>query len=178
MTSEIGPAITILAADTKLVEPVAAGWQLILAAAAGIALIVVLITVAKLHPFLALIFGAEPGGCPRLVRQGIRRHGGERRHSDRPRCDVRQTARRFRRRRRDRRHDHRTRIAAGTAVGNGVGRCHYRAADVLRDRPRAVDAGHLPGRQAVAALVDHRRNPRAGRAFRHAWSGAAAPRAR
>jgi hypothetical protein len=25
MTSEIGPAITILAADTKLVEPVAAG---------------------------------------------------------------------------------------------------------------------------------------------------------
>jgi gluconate:H+ symporter, GntP family len=58
MTSEIGPAITILAADTKLVEPVAAGWQLILAAAAGIALIVVLITVAKLHPFLALIFGA------------------------------------------------------------------------------------------------------------------------
>ena len=58
MTSEIGPAITILAADTKLVEPVAAGWQLILAAAAGIALIVVLITVTKLHPFLALIFGA------------------------------------------------------------------------------------------------------------------------
>jgi GntP family gluconate:H+ symporter len=58
MTSEIGPTITILAADTKLVEPVAAGWQLILAAAAGIALIVVLITVAKLHPFLALIFGA------------------------------------------------------------------------------------------------------------------------
>src|ERR1700754_4773473 len=58
MTSEIGPAITILAADTKLVEPVAGGWQLILAALAGIALIVVLITVAKLHPFLALIFGA------------------------------------------------------------------------------------------------------------------------
>ena len=58
MTSDIGPAITILAADTKLVEPVASGWQLILAALAGIALIVVLITVAKLHPFLALIFGA------------------------------------------------------------------------------------------------------------------------
>ena len=46
------------AAETKLVEPVAGGWQLILAALAGIALIVVLITVAKLHPFLALIFGA------------------------------------------------------------------------------------------------------------------------
>ena len=58
MTSDIGPALTILAADTKLVEPVAGGWQLILAALAGIALIVVLITVAKLHPFLALIFGA------------------------------------------------------------------------------------------------------------------------
>jgi GntP family gluconate:H+ symporter len=58
MTSEFGSAITILAADPKLVEPVAGGWQLILAALAGIALIVVLITVAKLHPFLALIFGA------------------------------------------------------------------------------------------------------------------------
>jgi gluconate:H+ symporter, GntP family len=52
------PALTVLAADTKLPEPVAAGWQLVLAALAGIALIVVLITVAKLHPFLALIFGA------------------------------------------------------------------------------------------------------------------------
>ena len=52
------PALTVLAADTKLPEPVASGWQLILAALAGIALIVVLITIAKLHPFLALIFGA------------------------------------------------------------------------------------------------------------------------
>jgi GntP family gluconate:H+ symporter len=52
------PAITILAADTELPEPVAAGWQLVLAALAGIAVIVVLITVTKLHPFLALIFGA------------------------------------------------------------------------------------------------------------------------
>jgi gluconate:H+ symporter, GntP family len=52
------PAITILAAETELPEPVAAGWQLVLAALAGIALIVVLITVTKLHPFLALIFGA------------------------------------------------------------------------------------------------------------------------
>jgi GntP family gluconate:H+ symporter len=56
------PAITVLAADTKLAEPVAAGWQLVLAALAGIALIVVLITVAKLHPFLALIFGAVTVG--------------------------------------------------------------------------------------------------------------------
>ena len=54
----MNPAITILAADTELAQPVASGWQLILAALAGIALIVVLITVAKLHPFLALIFGA------------------------------------------------------------------------------------------------------------------------
>jgi GntP family gluconate:H+ symporter len=51
------PAVNILAAN-ELVEPVASGWQLILAALAGIALIVVLISVAKLHPFLALIFGA------------------------------------------------------------------------------------------------------------------------
>ena len=60
-------AITILAADTELAEPVAAGWQLIVAALAGIALIVVLITVAKLHPFLALIFGAITVG---IVAQG------------------------------------------------------------------------------------------------------------
>jgi GntP family gluconate:H+ symporter len=51
-------ALTVLAADTKLPEPIAPGWQLVLAALAGIALIVVLITITKLHPFLALIFGA------------------------------------------------------------------------------------------------------------------------
>jgi gluconate:H+ symporter, GntP family len=49
--------ITFLADAPKLVEPVASGMQLILAFAAGIAVIVVLITVIKLHPFLALIFG-------------------------------------------------------------------------------------------------------------------------
>lgn len=38
-------------------QPVAGGWQLIIAALAAIALIVGLITVAKVHPFLALIFG-------------------------------------------------------------------------------------------------------------------------
>ena len=61
------PALTILAADPELAEPVAAGWQLVLAALAGIAVIVVLITIAKLHPFLALIFGALTVG---LVAQG------------------------------------------------------------------------------------------------------------
>ncbi|HJT93296.1 MAG TPA: gluconate:H+ symporter [Mycobacterium sp.] len=58
MTSEVRLAITTLAADPELVEPVTSGWRLILAALAGIALIVVLITIAKMHPFLALIFGA------------------------------------------------------------------------------------------------------------------------
>jgi gluconate:H+ symporter, GntP family len=47
---------TLLAADMP--QPVAAGWQLILAALVGIALIVVLITIVKLNPFLALIFGS------------------------------------------------------------------------------------------------------------------------
>ena len=50
--------LTVLAADTELAQPIASGWHLVLAALAGIALIVVLITVAKLHPFLSLIFGA------------------------------------------------------------------------------------------------------------------------
>lgn len=49
-------AVVPLAA-TDLTVPVAAGWQLIVAALAAIALIVLLITVAKVHPFLALIFG-------------------------------------------------------------------------------------------------------------------------
>jgi GntP family gluconate:H+ symporter len=57
------PAIATLAAETKLPEPVAAGWQLVVAALTGIAVIVVLITVAKLHPFLALIFGAVTVGA-------------------------------------------------------------------------------------------------------------------
>ncbi len=38
-------------------DPVAPGWQLILAALVAIALLVLLITVAKLHPFLALVIG-------------------------------------------------------------------------------------------------------------------------
>jgi GntP family gluconate:H+ symporter len=47
-----------LAAAPDLTQPVAAGWQLITGALVGIALIVVLITWLKVHPFLALIFGA------------------------------------------------------------------------------------------------------------------------
>lgn len=63
-------AITMLAADTELPEPVASGWQLVGAALAGIALIVVLITVAKLNPFLSLIFGALAVGAVAGVNIG------------------------------------------------------------------------------------------------------------
>lgn len=51
--------IAVLAAEgaPELAEPVASGGQLILAFLIGIAVIVVLITVVKLHPFLSLIFG-------------------------------------------------------------------------------------------------------------------------
>ncbi|MEV7427989.1 gluconate:H+ symporter [Nocardioides sp. NPDC092400] len=49
--------LVVLAAD-ELAEPVAAGWQLVTAALVAIALLVVLITVVKLNPFLALILGA------------------------------------------------------------------------------------------------------------------------
>ena len=63
-------AMTILAADPELAEPVASGPQLVLAALAGIALIVVLITVAKLHPFLALIFGGLTVGIVAGVNIG------------------------------------------------------------------------------------------------------------
>ena len=51
----MSPLLTVLADD--LVEPVAPGWQLITATLVAIALLVVLITVVKLNPFLALILG-------------------------------------------------------------------------------------------------------------------------
>lgn len=63
-------ALTLLAADTELPEPVAGGPQLVIAALAGIAVIVVLITAAKLHPFLALIFGALTVGLAAGVNIG------------------------------------------------------------------------------------------------------------
>ena len=50
-------AVTFLADAPKLAEPVAPGWQLVVAALVGIAVIVLLITIFKLNPFLALIFG-------------------------------------------------------------------------------------------------------------------------
>lgn len=51
-------SVTVLAAGTDLVEPVASDGRLILAALLGIGVIVALIIAAKLHPFLALTFGA------------------------------------------------------------------------------------------------------------------------
>ena len=51
----MSPLLTVLAED--LVEPVAPGWQLITATLVAIALLVLLITVVKLNPFLALILG-------------------------------------------------------------------------------------------------------------------------
>src|SRR3954468_4935293 len=53
--------LTVLAED--LVEPVAPGWQLITATLVAIALLVVLITVVKLNPFLALILGGITVGA-------------------------------------------------------------------------------------------------------------------
>jgi len=50
-------------AAAPLVEPVAPGWQLIFATLLGIGLIVVLITVFKVHPFLSLTLGAITVGA-------------------------------------------------------------------------------------------------------------------
>lgn len=68
--TDITAAITVLAADTELPEPVASGWRLVVAALAGIAVIVLLITITKLHPFLALIFGALTVGLVAGVNFG------------------------------------------------------------------------------------------------------------
>ncbi|WP_018600080.1 GntP family permease [Mycobacterium sp. 155] len=63
----MSPALTLLAEDAKLPEPVAPGWELVVAFLVGIAVIVVLISWVKLHPFLALIFGALTVGVVPLV---------------------------------------------------------------------------------------------------------------
>jgi gluconate:H+ symporter, GntP family len=55
------PLLTVMADD--LVEPVAPGWQLITATLVAIALLVLLITVVKLNPFLALILGGLTMGA-------------------------------------------------------------------------------------------------------------------
>jgi GntP family gluconate:H+ symporter len=52
---EMVPGLVALAED--LPEPVAPGWQLITATLVAIALLIVLISVVKLNPFLALILG-------------------------------------------------------------------------------------------------------------------------
>ena len=57
----MSPLLTVMADD--LVEPVAPGWQLITATLVGIALLVLLITVVKLNPFLALILGGLTVGA-------------------------------------------------------------------------------------------------------------------
>ncbi len=57
----MSPMLTVLADD--LVEPVAPGWQLITATLVAIALLVLLITVVKLNPFLALILGGLTVGA-------------------------------------------------------------------------------------------------------------------
>ena len=50
-------------------------------------------------------------------------------------------------------------LGAYAAVGDGARRRDHRPADVLRDRPGAADAGHLPGRPSCAGVADHRRYP-------------------
>jgi gluconate:H+ symporter, GntP family len=67
----MNPAITFLADKPELTEPVAPGWQLMASFVIGIGVIVVLITIVKLHPFLALIFGALTVGVVPLVISAV-----------------------------------------------------------------------------------------------------------
>jgi len=76
----IGSAITILAADPKLVEPVAGAWQLHPCGAAGYRVDRRADHCGEAASFSRIDFGAiavgivagqKPGGCSRLVRQGF-----------------------------------------------------------------------------------------------------------
>ena len=168
-----------------LVEPVAPGWQLVLAALLAIGLIVVLITWAKVHPFLALIlggltvgivagqnindvitsfstgFGTTAAGVGALIALGamfaklLADSGGADQLVD---TIVGRSS------------------TPDAAVVDGRRRCADRPADVLRDRPGAADAGHLPRRAALPDVRDHHRHPHPGRPLGHARPGAAAPR--
>jgi len=148
-----------------------------------IALIVVLITVRKLHPFLALIFGAiavgslpgqNPGDVLDSFGKGFARHGGKRRHTDRP-CAFSPSCSRTRGRPTRSLTHRRTRIAAGACRGQWRLVGAIIGCRVLRDRPRAVDAViYLVAKRSQLSLITVR-NPRAGGLFRHARAGASAP---
>ena len=143
-----------------LIQPVAPDAQLVAAALLGIAVIVALITFAKLHPFLALTlgaltvgivagvdltvaitsfttgFGTTAAGVGTLIALGamfgklLADSGGADQIVD---TIVGKAS------------------PEGAALGDGRRRRDHRAADVLRDRPRAADAGDLPGRPPLAA---------------------------
>ena len=98
---------SLLAVAQDPIVPSGSDAQLILSAVVGIAVIIVLITWLKLHPFLALLIGAIGIGiaagldpaAPSILRRPASAHHGRRRHPDRARRHVRQTARRLGRRR-------------------------------------------------------------------------------
>jgi gluconate:H+ symporter, GntP family len=64
MPTQIPAVVTeVFVGAEDLTEPAAPGWQLITATLVGIAVLVVLITVVKLNPFLALIIGGLTVGA-------------------------------------------------------------------------------------------------------------------
>ena len=177
----------ILAAGPEPVEPIssAGNAQLGLAALAGIAVIVVLITRFKVHAFLALTLGTlvarrRGGGADGEDRRELLhragRHGLGRGRPHRARCDPRQAPRRLRRRRPDRRHDPREDERARDAVGDGADRRHHRAAALLRGRHRADDPRGAARRAARQLLADAHRHSGARGPLGDARPGATAPR--
>ena len=166
------------------VEPIsdASGGQLIAAALIGIAVIVVLITWLKVHPFLALTIGSiltgavagaelskavlsfSAGVGATVASVGVLIALGA--MFGKLLADSGGAVR-------DRGHDRRPVQRAHAAVGDGAGRRPDRAADVLRDRPGAAGADHPAGRPAVRPAADEDRHPDARRPL-----GAARLRAR
>ncbi len=159
--------------------------RLVPAALLGIAVIVLLITRFKLHPFLgltigSLVVGAVAGvSCRPIVDSFTKGFGATAASVG-------------------------TLIALGAMFGKlladsggadeivdtivgrssartlpwamaGVG-AHHRPADVLRDRPRAPDAGHLPRGPPLRPVGHQGRHPRPRRSVGHARARPAAPR--
>ncbi len=160
----------LLAAE---VVPAGSDARLIIAAVAGVAVIIALITWLDLHPFLALSIGAvgrRSGGRPRIGRVGrgirdrLRVDNGKRWNPDRFRRDVRQTPRRFRRCRPSGRHagrpfQHQGASVTMALVGAVIGLPMFFEIGLVLLMPVIILVARRSGLSLMRIAIPHPRRP-------------------
>ena len=173
-----------LAAEETVDLTDAPNSQLLLAAILGIAAVVLLITLAKFHPFLALmlgtaVMGAVAGVAPLDIVNsftlGFGATVGSVGSVDRVGGDGRQAAGRLRRKRHDRGDDHQPRRPGRAALGDGADRRDAGAPVVLRGRGGPARPRRHPGGTAPRHPDHARGDPGPGRPVDPARPGAAPP---